>query len=194
MDMKKKVALYFGSFNPIHIGHLALANYIAEFADVDEVRFIVSPQNPFKRNEALLDDQIRLELVHAAIKGYGKFSVSDIEFHLSKPSYTYQTLTEFSKSEPECDFTLIMGGDNLEKFALWRNYEWILENHSILVYPRPGYNNEIPKGWAHVSLINAPNLEISSTFIRESLHNGKDVRFFLPEAVYSEIKKRKILF
>ncbi|MFA6779324.1 MAG: nicotinate (nicotinamide) nucleotide adenylyltransferase [Paludibacteraceae bacterium] len=192
--MNKRVALFFGSFNPIHIGHLALANYIAEFSDVDEIRFVVSPQNPFKRNATLLDDHIRLELVRSAIKGYPKFEVSDIEFGMSKPSYTYQTLDLLSKNEPGNEFTLIMGGDNLENFRQWKNHEWILDKYHILVYPRLGYSTEIPQGWRHLSVINAPILEISSTFIRESINNGKDVRFFLPSSVYTEIRDKQIKF
>ena len=123
-----KIALFFGSFNPIHIGHLALANHIAEFGGVDEVRFVVSPQNPFKQNLSLMDDDIRLSWVKQAIEDYPRFSVSDIEFSMPKPSYTSDTLERLSSLEPENEFVLVMGGDNLASFSGWRRYEWILDH------------------------------------------------------------------
>lgn len=189
---KKRVALFFGSFNPIHIGHLALANYIAEFASVDEVRFVVSPQNPFKQNMELLDDKIRLEMVAAAIAGYAKFSVTDIEFSMPKPSYTCETLKALSEQEPNTDFILVMGADNIVSFGKWRRYDWILENYQLMVYPRPGYSTNHPAEWENVSVIEAPIFEISSTLIRQAVKEGKDVRYFVHHKVMEMINERSL--
>lgn len=185
-----KVALFFGSFNPIHIGHLALANHIAEFGGVDEVRFIVSPQNPFKQNLSLMDDAIRLSWVKAAISDYPRFSVSDIEFSMPKPSYTSDTLERLSSMEPENEFILVMGGDNLSTFSGWRRYEWILDHYRILVYPRMDGATEIPEAWSGriTMLSGAPRIEVSSTFIRESIAKGKDVRFFVPQQIWTSVR------
>lgn len=179
----RRVALFFGSFNPIHIGHLALGNYVAEFGGVDEVRFVVSPHNPLKERGGLMDDEFRLEMVRRAVEGYPKFGVSDVEFRLPKPSYTYDTLTFMSREEPDVKFVLIMGGDNLDLFRKWRNYDKIMEQYEVLVYPRPDSSNEVPDDYKNVSMIDAPLIEVSSTFIRESLREGKDVRFFMPQGV-----------
>lgn len=185
-----KVALFFGSFNPIHIGHLALANHIAEFGGVDEVRFVVSPQNPFKRNADLMEDDIRLSWVKQAIGDYPRFSVSDIEFSMPKPSYTSDTLERLSSLEPGNEFILVMGGDNLSSFSGWRRYEWILEHYRILVYPRLDVATEIPEAWSSRirMLANAPRIEVSSTFVRNSIKDGKDVRFFLPEQIWTSVR------
>ncbi len=183
----KKTALFFGSFNPVHIGHLVLGNYIAEFTDVDEVRFIVSPHNPLKDESELLDDSTRLEMLRRSLSGYPEFSVSDIEFLLSKPSFTFQTLSVLSEQEPDTQFILVIGGDNVDLFHQWKNYEWIMENYPIFVYPRLGSSNQIPGNYSNMTLINAPVIEISSTFIRQSIRAGKDIRFFLPEAAYKMI-------
>lgn len=187
--MRKKVALFFGSFNPIHIGHLALANYIAEFGGVDEVRFVVSPQNPFKKNMNLIDDEIRLDWVRRSIGDYPKFSVSDVEFTMTKPSYTCDTLQRLSSLEPGTEFVLVMGGDNLLSFAGWRRYEWILENYRIVVYPRADGSTEVPSEWSdRVTILpQAPQIEVSSTFIRNSILEDKDVRFFLPREIWDDV-------
>jgi len=190
----KKTALFFGSFNPVHIGHLALGNYIAEFADVDEVRFIVSPHNPLKDESELSDDYVRLEMLRWSLSDYPKFSVSDIEFSLPKPSFTCQTLSALSEQEPDTQFILVIGGDNVDIFHKWKNYEWIMENYPILVYPRLGASNQIPDNYSNMTLINAPIIEISSTFVRQSIQAGKDVRFFLPETVYKMIMERRLYF
>lgn len=189
----KKVALYFGSFNPIHIGHLALANYLAEYGGFDEVRFVVSPHNPLKEESDLMEDTFRLEMVSRSIAGYSKFTVSDIEFRLEKPSYTYLTLRRFSGIEPGVQFSVVMGGDNLALFERWRESEWIAKNYRLAVYPRPGSGLEVPKQWKQsVDLYDeAPMLEVSSTFIRNSIKEGKDVRFFLPEPVREMMKEMK---
>lgn len=189
----KKVALYFGSFNPIHIGHLALANYLSEYGGFDEVRFVVSPHNPLKEETDLMEDTFRLEMVSRAVAGYSKFSVSDIEFRMEKPSYTYLTLSRFSEIEPGVQFSVVMGGDNLALFERWRESEWIAKNYRLAVYPRPGSSLEVPKQWKQsVDLYDeAPMLEVSSTFIRNSIKEGKDVRFFLPEPVREMMKEMK---
>lgn len=187
----KKVALFFGSFNPIHYGHLILANYIAEYEEIDEVRFIVSPQNPFKKNRALMSDEWRLKMVQKAIAGYDKFSVSDVEFSLPKPSYTIDTLMHFKESEKDVEFKLVMGGDNLVDFHKWKDAEKIAEICELLVYPRPNYPTEVPERWAKSvrMLENAPTLEISSTQIRNAWKEGKNLLFFLPREVWSAMKK-----
>lgn len=192
LGMAKRVALFCGSFNPIHIGHLALCNYIAEYTDVDEVRFVVSPQNPFKVNVDLLDDNIRLEMVKLATKGYGKFTVSDIEFTLDKPSFTYITLQKLTELEPNTKFILIMGGDNLDAFRKWKNWEWIMEHYEIWVYPRLGSTNEIPNDFINFHRVETPMIEISSTFVRQSIAQCKDVRYFLPKEVYEYIEKNNL--
>ena len=187
----KKTALFFGSFNPVHIGHLALGNYIAEFASVDEVRYIVSPHNPLKEETDLMDDFIRLEMLRQSLSDYPKFTVSDIEFSLPKPSFTFQTLSVLSEQEPDTQFILIIGSDNVDIFHKWNNYEWIMANYPILVYPRLGSSNRIPDNYSNMTLIDAPIIEVSSTFIRQSIRAGKDVRFFLPEAAYKILNSTK---
>ncbi|MBQ0030098.1 MAG: nicotinate-nucleotide adenylyltransferase [Bacteroidales bacterium] len=184
----RKVALFCGSFNPIHIGHLALCSYVAEFCDVDEVRFVVSPQNPFKVNVDLLDDDLRLEMVKRAVQGFPKFTVSDVEFSLPKPSYTYVTLQHLSESEPDAQFILMMGGDNLDAFRKWKNYEWIMKNYPIWVYSRLGSSNQIPSDFVNFTLLKTPIIEISSTFIRNSIADNKNVDYFLHPAVSAYIK------
>ena len=185
-----KVALFFGSFNPIHIGHLALANHIAEFGGVDEVRFVVSPQNPFKQNLSLMDDEVRLSWAKQAVGDYPRFSVSNIEFSMPKPSYTSDTLERLSSMEPGNEFILVMGGDNLASFSGWRRYEWILEHYRILVYPRLDGPTEIPEEWSSriTMLSDAPRIEVSSTFVRKSIMEGKDVRFFVPQCIWTSVR------
>ena len=136
MASNKKIGLYFGTFNPIHIGHLIIANHMVNYTDLDEVWFVVSPLNPFKKKKTLLDNHARLELVYRAIKGYDRIRVSDIEFGLPRPSYTINTLVYITEKYPNKDFALIMGGDNLNSFHKWKNHELILQNHELYVYPR----------------------------------------------------------
>ena len=181
---KKKIGIYSGSFNPIHIGHLALANWLCEYTDMDEIWFLVTPQNPFKKNMDLMEDNMRLELVRRAVEDYPKFKVSDFEFSLPKPSYTIHTLRALSKNYPDYDFLLIMGADNWVKFHHWQNHEDILNESEVIVYPRKGYKVEdscVDSSRMHY--VNAPEIEISSTFIRESIQQRKDIRFFLPEKI-----------
>lgn len=179
--------LYFGSFNPIHIGHLAIANYFVEYANLDELWFVVSPQNPLKHKSTLLPDYHRLELVNLALRDYSKFRVSNIEFSLSNPSYTANTLAHLDEKYPNREFSLIIGEDNLSSFHKWKNYEHILENRKLLVYPRPNSNVSKFHNHPNVQIIDAPNMEISSSFIRNSINDGKDVQFFLPEKVWDYI-------
>lgn len=187
MARKKKIGLYFGTFNPIHIGHLVIANHMANYTNLDEVWFVVSPHNPFKKKKNLLDDYARLELVHRAAKDYDNLRVSDIEFSLTQPSYTVNTLACLSEKYPENHFSLIMGGDNLSTLHKWRNYEYILENHELYVYPRlatmPGSLDNHPS----VNLVGAPIMQISSTFIRNAIKEKKDVRAMLPPEVWAYI-------
>lgn len=187
MPERKKIGLYFGTFNPIHIGHLIIANHMANYTNLDEVWFVVSPHNPFKNKKNLLDDYARLELVHRAIKDYENLRVTDIEFGLTQPSYTVNTLIHLAEKHPNKDFSLIMGGDNLSTFHRWKNYEVILENHELYVYPRlatmPGSLDNHEK----VNLVGAPIMQISSSFIRNAVKNKKDVRAMLPPNVWEYI-------
>lgn len=178
--IKLKIGLYFGSFNPVHVGHMAIANYLVEFSDIDQLWFVVSPQNPFKKQENLLDDFQRLEMVHRAIGDDQRFRVSNIEFKLPKPSYTIDTLTYLKEQFPNHTFSIIMGADNLLNIDKWKNSEIIRSNYGIIVYPRPWVDISAFKDKKNIQVINAPLIEISSTFIRESIKNGKNVRHFIP--------------
>jgi nicotinate-nucleotide adenylyltransferase len=185
----KKIGLYFGSFNPIHVGHLLVANYIAEFGPVDEVWLVVSPQNPFKTKESLLSNHHRLQLVNLAIGDYPKLKASSIEFDLPTPSYTVITLAHLSEKYPTHQFYLIMGSDNLENFHKWKNYEAIIEHYHILVYPRNAFKGHSLLDNPKFTLVNAPEVEISSSFIRQAIHDKKDVRHFLTPAVWDYVKE-----
>lgn len=184
---KESIGIFGGSFNPIHIGHLALANYLCEYGDLDEVWFMVSPQNPFKRDSKLWDDELRLELAHLAVEGYPKFKVCDIEFHLPRPSYTINTLNTLKEQYPDKDFTLIIGADNWSMFPRWRSADEIISQYKVLIYPRPGFTINAEELPSTIRLVNTPQLEVSSTFIRESLEAGKDVRYFLHPKVWERI-------
>lgn len=186
-----KIGIFSGSFNPIHIGHMVLANFITEFTDIDEVWFLVTPQNPLKEDTFLLDEDIRFEMTKEALANFPKLKASDFEFSLPKPSYTVHTLETLSKAYPENSFSLIIGADNWESFDRWRDFEGILEQYRIYVYPRLGYRISISKKLKDsVEALNSPIIEISSTFIREGLTKGKDMQAFLPESVYLYIKER----
>jgi nicotinate-nucleotide adenylyltransferase len=185
-----KIGLFFGSFNPIHIGHMILANYMAEFTDLKQVWFVVSPHNPLKQKKTLLDDYQRLEMVRLAIDDDIRFNVSDIEFKLSQPNYTVDTLVHLKEKYPKNEFALIVGEDNLKNFHKWKNYEQILENHFLYVYPRVGepIQNEINKH-PKVKLIDAPIVEISSTFIRNAIKSKNNIQYMLPYKVAAYIEK-----
>ena len=184
-----KVGLFFGSFNPIHIGHLAIANYFVEFSDLEQIWLVVSPQNPFKSEKNLLSEYERYQLVEKALLDDFRIQVSDIEFQLSKPSYTIDTLTHLKEEYKNHQFALIVGSDNLKYFHKWKNHSEIVSQNDIYVYPRPGsdpyqYTDKFP-----LNIMNAPFIGISSSFIRSAIANGKDMRYFLPEKVYQYIKK-----
>ena len=181
---KKRVGIFSGSFNPIHIGHLVLANYITEFTDLDEMWFVVTPHNPLKSADGLLNDDVRLEMVRLAIEGYGKLKVSDVEVSMPKPSYTIDTLRKLTADYPDIDFTLIIGADNWHIIDQWKEYKQLLSEYKLMVYPRLGFTvNICDKYKSNVQLVEAPIIEISSTFIRESIRACKDVRAFLPHSV-----------
>jgi nicotinate-nucleotide adenylyltransferase len=176
--------IFSGSFNPIHIGHLALANWMCEYGGMDELWFLVSPCNPLKNEDDLLDENIRLEMVKAAIEDYPKFKASDFEFSLPKPSYSITTLRALKEMYPERDFALIIGADCWEIFPQWKDYEDILNEFSVIVYPRTCYEISIPETFKNVRKVEAPLFEVSSSFIRQSLKENKDIRFFLPKNVW----------
>ncbi len=182
-----EIGIFSGSFNPIHIGHLALANYLCEYEDLDELWFMVSPHNPLKEKGELMEDAFRLKLVELAIQGYPKFHASDFEFHLPQPSYTVHTLEKLCEAYPQHRFYLIIGSDNWASFHRWREWERILDENHLLIYPRPGYPVDKAVLPANVRLVECPVFEISSTFVRQSFQQGKDVRYFLHPEVYREL-------
>lgn len=179
-----KVGLFFGSFNPLHIGHMTIAQYMVEFTDLDQVWLVVSPQNPFKEKKTLLDQHHRLMMARIATEEDARLYASDIEFQLPQPSYTVDTLTYLKEKYPQHEFSLIMGGDNLKSFPKWKNQEVILADHDIYVYPRPGISSPLEQH-PKVHLTQAPMMDISATFIRQSVLEGKDVSFLLPAAVWT---------
>jgi len=187
--MKKKVGLLMGSFNPPHIGHMGIANYMLEFTDLDEIQFIVSPQNPFKVNQSLLDEKKRLEMVEIAIGTTQKMYASNIEFSMKKPSYTIDTLKRLKVENPDIDYVLIIGSDNLISFKDWKDYQYILDNFEVYVYKRIGYSEDTDENKDFIRNHNikvfetCPSIELSSTFIRESIADGKNVKYFLPGGV-----------
>lgn len=185
--------MFSGSFNPIHVGHLVLANYIKEFTDIDEIWLVVTPHNPLKEANDLLEDSIRLEMTKIAVSDFSDIKVSDIEFAMPRPSYTINTLEKLSSENPEIDFTLIIGGDNWNDFHLWKDYESILAKYKIIIYPRLGQHIHIDDAYANsVKLVKAPIVEVSSTFIRECIADGKDARAFVPSSVYDYIFKNNL--
>ena len=194
----KNIGLFFGTFNPIHIGHLILGNFMAQLPEIDQVWFVVTPKNPFKAKDSLLADIHRLALVNEAVDSNPLLESSNIEFGLSQPNYTVNTLAVLTEKYPDKKFTLIMGEDNLRGFHKWKNYQVILDNHEILVYPRVYTENEKPvvsekieELLAHpkVSLIDAPLMKISSSTIREMLAKGKNVQYILPSKVYKYLSE-----
>ena len=185
----ERIGLFFGSFNPIHLGHLIIANNIVENTDINQIWFIVSPQNPLKNTNDLLDDTIRLKLVRLAIKNNNKFKASDIEFKLSKPSYTINTLKYLKSKHKTKDFVLIVGEDNLDSFEKWKDYREILNDYELYVYPRTNSKANKNLNFQNIHKINAPLIEISSTYIRENIKLNKSIRYLLPEVVRKEIEK-----
>ncbi|ESU29141.1 nicotinate-nucleotide adenylyltransferase [Flavobacterium limnosediminis JC2902] len=184
-----KIGLYFGTFNPIHIGHLIIANHMAEHSGLDQVWMVVTPHNPHKQKSSLLDDYHRFHMVHLATEDYPKIKPSDIEFKLPQPNYTVNTLAHLQEKFPNHEFCLIMGEDNLNSLHKWKNYEMILQNHDIFVYPRAASGEIDPQFVSHPKIhrVGAPILELSSTFIRESIKTGKNIRPMLPHKVWEYI-------
>jgi len=185
----KKTGLFFGSFNPIHNGHLMLANYMAEFTDLDEVWFVVSPQNPLKDKNTLLAEHHRLALVRIAVEDQQKLGVTDIEFKMPRPSYTIDTLTWLGEKYPNREFVLISGTDIFSSFHKWKNYESILEFYSVYVYPRPGSSLGDFADNPKIKLFPAPMMEISSSFIRKGIKAKKNMRYWMPDKVYEYMQE-----
>jgi len=183
-----KIGLYFGSFNPVHTGHLIVANHLLNFTDLQRIWFIVSPQNPFKENNTLLNEYSRLHLLKTATEDDNRVRVLDIEFSLPKPSYTSVTLAHLEEKYPGNQFTLIMGSDSFQNLHKWKNYEAIIKNYPIYIYLRPGFEvkNEIN---AQITIVKAPLLQISSTEIRQTIKEGKSIRYLVPEKVREEIER-----
>jgi len=187
-----KIGLFFGSFNPIHIGHLIIGNHIAESTDLDQVWFVVSPHNPLKQKSTLLKDRDRLHLVNLAIGDNPKLKVSDIEFGLPQPSYTIDTLAYISEKHPNHQFSLIMGGDNLGSFHKWKNYEVILEHYSIFVYKRSGHTTSSIGKHKNITVLDVPLLDVSASFIRNSIKAGRSVQYLLPDAVLKYVDEMNL--
>ncbi len=187
--MKKRVGLFFGTFNPVHVGHLTIANHMVEFSDLDEVWLVVTPHSPFKKKSSLLDNHHRYQMVYEATKDYPKLKPSDIEFKLPQPNYTVHTLAYLQERYPDLHFSLIMGEDNLKGFHKWKNYEIILDAHDLYIYPRlsAGLVESQFDKHPRIHRVTAPIMEISSTFIRKSISEGKNIRPMLPEAVWTYI-------
>lgn len=193
MSKSKKIGLFFGTFNPIHVGHMIIANYMANYTDLDEVWFVVSPQNPFKQKQSLLADYHRLALVSEAIADNNKLKVSRVEFELPKPSYTITTLLHLKENHPENEFVLIMGEDNLRTFHKWKSHEQIIDMCEVYVYPRALTIQEMeePKmldnqAFEHqkVTVHDVPVMKVSASFIRNAIKEGKDVKYLLTDPVY----------
>ncbi|MGP1514579.1 MAG: nicotinate (nicotinamide) nucleotide adenylyltransferase [Bacteroidales bacterium] len=195
---KKKIGLYFGSFNPIHLGHLILANYFIQNTNLSKIWFVVSPQNPLKGRLSLLDDDIRFRLVQLAIKDNLSFVASNVEFGLSLPSYTINTLEYLSTRNADKEFSIIMGEDNLNNFDKWKDYQKIIENYQIYVYPRQVISgmDKVKRGDkyldSNITMVNAPIINISASYVRELLRKGQSVRYFVPDRVYEEIEKKHL--
>jgi nicotinate-nucleotide adenylyltransferase len=181
-----KIGLYFGSFNPIHVGHLILSNHILNESDLEKIWFVVSPLNPFKEPENLINEYDRLHLVQKAIEDDARLKASDIEFLLPKPSYTIHTLAYLEEKYPDHSFSIIMGSDSFQNLDKWKNSEIIIKNYSIIIYKRPGFqiNNKLN---ANIQIMDAPLLEISSTHIRELVRTGKSIKYLVPSSIEEEI-------
>lgn len=185
-----KIGLFFGSFNPIHVGHLILAQAALEEAKLDQVWFVVSPQNPFKAKSSLLHEFDRIDMVRTAIDDNPKFLASDIEFNLDKPSYTVDTLAHLINRYSQHEFSLIMGEDNLSNLHKWKNFAYITDNHDLIVYPRSFAKEAQIQNFSRVQKINAPILDISATYIRQAIQSSKSIQYLVPPEVETLIKSR----
>ena len=185
-----KIGLFFGSFNPIHNGHLIIANHILNEAGVDKIWFIVSPQNPFKQADSLLNNYDRLHMVGKAIENDQRMKASDIEFNLPKPSYTVTTLAYLKEKYPDHEFVIIIGSDSFQNLNKWKNYDVIIKNYQLIIYKRPGFEiiNNIG---ANVLIMDAPLLEISATYIRELVKQNKSIKYLVPENIEQEIQANR---
>jgi nicotinate-nucleotide adenylyltransferase len=181
-----KVGLYFGSFNPVHNGHLIIANYLLNNTDLNQVWLVVSPQNPLKKSSGLLNEYHRLHLVKSAIDGEKNIKASSIEFQLPKPSFTIDTLTYLKEKYPAHEFSIIMGSDSFTNIQKWKNYQVLLKEYTIYIYVRPGF--EITNQPGNIKALKAPLIEISSTHIRELIKSGKSIRYLVPDIVKEEIE------
>lgn len=187
-----KTGLFFGSFNPVHIGHMIIANFMATQTDLQEIWMVVSPQNPFKTKRSLAKDHDRLHLVHLAIGDNSRIRASNIEFSLPKPSYTIDTLTYLKEKFPKKEFALIMGGDNLGNFHKWKNYEQILANHEIYVYKRPQYDLGNLADHPKIKLMEAPLMQISASYIRQCVKEDLSIQYLVPDAVFEYINNNAL--
>lgn len=185
----KRIGLFFGSFNPVHVGHLIIASQVVEQTDRDEVWFVVSPQNPFKRKDSLLDQRQRLHLVRLAIGDDDRLRASDVEFGLPVPSYTVDTLAHLGERHPAHDFALIMGSDNLESLPKWKNATVLLDRYRLLVYPRPGFDGDALRDHPAVQWLDLPLLQVSATFVRRAIAEGRSARYLLPDPVYRYVEE-----
>jgi len=181
-----KVTLYFGSFNPIHLGHLIIANHCLNYCENDQIWFVVSPHNPLKESKSLLNENQRFHLLQLAIEDEPRFRASKIEFSLPRPSYTVDTMTYLAEKYPEHEFQILLGGDSFQNIKKWKNYQILLENYDLLIYQRPGHKIDETLS-KRIKVLEAPLLEISATRIRKLVKEGKSARFLLPEEVYQEI-------
>jgi len=189
---KPKTGLFFGSFNPIHIGHLIIANYMATFGGLNEVWLVVSPHNPLKLKSGLANMYDRLEMARLATENAPQINVSDVEFKLPQPSYTVDTLAHLHERYPEKEFVLIMGADNLVSLKKWKNYEVLLKNYQIYVYPRPGAEVSEWENHPAITFTDTPQMEISSTFVRKAIKENKNIQFFVPDSVLEFIDQRSM--
>lgn len=184
--------LFFGSFNPVHVGHMIIANHMVECTSMDQVWMVVSPHNPHKDKKSLANDYVRLDLVNLAIGDNPNLRASDIEFALPKPSYTVDTLAYLTEKYPKRKFALIMGGDNLASLKKWKNYEVLLGNYQIFVYDRPGYDLGELASHSSVTVVEAPLLSISASFIRNTIKDGRSCRYLVPEKVFDYIETSRL--
>ena len=185
----KKVGLFFGSFNPIHTGHMIIANYMLEFSDLDDVWMVISPHNPLKEKKTLLADHHRYYMVQVAIEDNPRLRACNLEFKMPQPSFTIDTLVRLEEKHPDHQFVLIAGTDIFPTFHKWKNYEILLENYKFYIYRRPGFDAGIYSNHPHVMIFDAPLMEISSSFIRQAIAEGRDIRYFVPDKVYNYIRE-----